>query len=137
MISEGTVKVYLPGCAVKKFDKEILYTLSNFGYLPYGETIIGKVEEPEDKELCSVDASKTNKQDINMQRIFLVRRGSCKFTEKVINAQKMGADVVLIYDNNTSSAPSVIMKNDGHGHLTEIPSMFISNSDGLKMSKIR
>lgn len=27
-----------------------------------------------------------------------------------------------------------MMKNDGHGHLAEIPSLFISNSDGLKLS---
>lgn len=28
---------------------------------------------------------------------------------------------------------SVIMKNDGHGHLADIPSLFVSNSDGLKL----
>jgi hypothetical protein len=27
------------------------------------------------------------------------------------------------------------MKNDGHGHLITIPSVFISNSDGLKILK--
>ena len=25
------------------------------------------------------------------------------------------------------------MKNDGHGHLAEIPSLFISKADGLKL----
>jgi hypothetical protein len=25
------------------------------------------------------------------------------------------------------------MKNDGHGHLAEIPSLFISNSDGMRL----
>jgi hypothetical protein len=26
------------------------------------------------------------------------------------------------------------MKNDGHGHLAKIPSLFISHTDGLKLS---
>ena len=41
--------------------------------------------------------------------------------------------MVIIYDENPSDVPNVIMKNDGHGHLAEIPSMFISNSDGIKL----
>ena len=54
---------------------------------------------------------------------------------KVRNAQTLGADLVIIYDNNTSTAPSVFMKNDGFGHLAEIPSLFISNTDGEKLKK--
>lgn len=27
------------------------------------------------------------------------------------------------------------MKNDGHGHLSKIPSMLISNEDGLRLKK--
>ncbi len=63
-----------------------------------------------------------------------MKRGVCKFTEKVINAQNLGADLVIIYDHDVSSeATKVIMKNDGHGHLARIPSMFISNKDGIKL----
>lgn len=29
----------------------------------------------------------------------LIKRGNCKFTQKVLNAQKLGADYVIIYDN--------------------------------------
>lgn len=38
--------------------------------------------------------------------------------------------MVIIYDNEKSSVPNVIMSNDGHGHLINIPSVFISNFDG-------
>ena len=69
--------------------------------------------------------------ETNRRNIILVKRGGCKFTEKVINAQKLGADLIVIYDNETGILPSVIMKNDGHGHLARIPSLFISNTDGL------
>lgn len=65
--------------------------------------------------------------------MLLVERGECKFTEKVINAQNLGADIVIIYDHIDSDTPSVVMKNDGHGHLAQIPSLFISNKDGKKL----
>lgn len=51
----------------------------------------------------------------------------------MINAQNLGADVIIIYDNNEGDSPSVMMKNDGHGHLAEIPSLFISHSAGIKL----
>ncbi len=66
----------------------------------------------------------------------LVKRGECKFTEKVINAQNLGADLIIIYDDHPGDTPSVIMKNDGHGHLAEIPSLFISNKDGANLKNI-
>ena len=68
--------------------------------------------------------------------IFLVkRRGGCKFTQKVINAQNLGADLIIVYDDEPGDKPTVIMKNDGHGHLAEIPSLFISNIDGENLKK--
>ena len=60
----------------------------------------------------------------------LIRRGDCKFTKKILNAQLKGAKMAIIYDNDTSTAPDVVMANDGHGHLVDIPSIFISNADG-------
>ena len=72
-------------------------------------------------------------KDPALQNILLVKRGTCKFTKKVINAQDLGADLIIIYDNNPGDNPVIIMKNDGHGHLAEIPSLFISNTDGNKL----
>jgi hypothetical protein len=66
----------------------------------------------------------------------LVKRGICKFTQKVLNAQKLGADFVIVYDNETTIKPQVIMKNDGHGHLVSIPSTFISGHDGDNLLKV-
>jgi uncharacterized alpha/beta hydrolase family protein len=43
--------------------------------------------------------------------------------------------LIIIYDNVTGPIPSVIMKNDGHGHLAKIPSMLISNEDGLRLKE--
>jgi hypothetical protein len=76
-----------------------------------------------------------NNRDPTTKIALLVKRGTCKFTKKVINAQNLRADLIIIYDNIAGDRPSVIMKNDGHGHLAEIPSLFISNSDGLKLGE--
>ena len=55
----------------------------------------------------------------------------------MINAQDLGADLIIIYDNNPGAVPSIIMKNDGHGINAEIPSLFISNTDGLNLLKTK
>ena len=60
----------------------------------------------------------------------LIKRGECKCVEKVINAQKLGADLAIIYDEDNGDELRVIMKNDGHGHLAEIPSLFVSQTQG-------
>lgn len=41
--------------------------------------------------------------------------------------------MVIIYDNETSTRPHIVMKNDGHGHLVSIPSIFVSGVDGKKI----
>lgn len=38
--------------------------------------------------------------------------------------------MAIIFDNTSSDNPKVIMANDGHGHLVEIPSIFISGKHG-------
>lgn len=87
--------------------------------------------------LCAIEGeSYINNKDPNTRVILLVKRGLCKFTEKVINAQNLGADLIIIYDDHLGDIPSVIMKNDGHGHLAEIPSLFISNTDGENLKNI-
>jgi hypothetical protein len=43
--------VYGPECAVAKL-QNIPYTLSNFGEIPYGQTLMGQVKLPKDELLC-------------------------------------------------------------------------------------
>lgn len=134
LLASASLQVYSPECAVSRFPKLIEYTLSNFGYIPYGEILIGQIKVPNKELLCDIEGeSILNNRDPNTRIILLVKRGTCKFTEKVINAQNLGADLVIIYDDQKGNTPSVIMKNDGHGHLAEIPSLFISNDDGVNL----
>ena len=68
-----------------------------------------------------------------MKKFLHIKRGNCKFTKKILNAQRRGADMVIIYDHEKTLSPNVVMANDGHGHLVDIPSIFISNADGEKI----
>ena len=77
----STIQVYSPTCATQLFEKPIAYTLSNFGVIPYGEVIVGKIQLPNKEELCSLEGEnmlKTN--ETNRRNIILVKRGGCKFT---------------------------------------------------------
>ena len=47
----------------------------------------------------------------------IIRRGECKFTKKIMLAQNLNINLVIIQDNETSTKPNVVMANDGHGHL--------------------
>ena len=55
LVVQCTIQVYTPSCAAEKFsNKSIVYTLSNFGYIPYGQVILGQIILPANESLCSV-----------------------------------------------------------------------------------
>ena len=51
----GTLQVYSPECAVSRFFKPIEYTLSNFGVIPYGEVLLGRIRVPKEEHLCTME----------------------------------------------------------------------------------
>ena len=88
VLATSTLEVYGPECAKTSIPSEISYTLSNFGEIPYGQSIIGQINLPNNPELCdSTGEESFNHDDSSSHDILLVKRGTCKFTKKVINAQ--------------------------------------------------
>jgi hypothetical protein len=65
--------------------------------------------------------------------IVLVRRGGCNFVTKVRNAQLVGANLVIIVDNEFEATEYITMSDDGFGYLVKIPSVFIGEDDGSKI----
>lgn len=55
---------------------------------------------PSDEKYCSVNENETfrTKND-DIKKFMLIKRGDCKFTKKIINAQKKGIALVIVYDN--------------------------------------
>ena len=44
--SYSYLDVYIPECGRLIIPKNINYTLSNFGYIPYGESFVGQIFKP-------------------------------------------------------------------------------------------
>lgn len=47
-ISQSSLQVYMPICAVNEINGLLNYTLANFGHIHYGATIIGELIIPND-----------------------------------------------------------------------------------------
>ncbi|MBU3133388.1 S8 family serine peptidase [Clostridium gasigenes] len=85
------------------------------------------------EELEIVECGKGKENDFKGKdlkgKIVLVSRGEISFVDKQINAQKAGAKGVIIYNNAVGGYIS--MQSD---ESIKIPSLFISQEDGLKLS---
>ena len=129
------MKVKMPTCSVRVIgEQSISYNMGNFGHIPYDTTLKGEISLPHDRSLkmCKKDEAERIKSD-DIHSFMLVERGDCKFTKKIINSQKLNHSLVIIYDNESHATPTTVMANDGHGHLVDIPSIFITKGDGEKI----
>ena len=61
-------------------------------------------------------------------KIIIARRGDCTFVTKVRNAERAGASLLVVVDNNQEDVKNVIMGDDGTGLGLRIPSMLIGKS---------
>jgi len=112
---------------------------SNFGKIPYGYTLTGRIYfDPdnliEDMACKPINTIKVNKDPtIDTVPIVLIDRGSCNFVDKVKNVEDIGGHVALIVDNRPNEDPTyVIMSDDSkrHGEKVNIPALLISFEDG-------
>jgi len=60
----------------------------------------------------------------------LIRRGSCEFGVKVLNAEKAGATFVVVYNNATGGDGLINMGPGAVGNQVTIPSIFIGRTNG-------
>jgi hypothetical protein len=85
---------------------DIPYSVMNFGTIPYGHSIYGTVFKASPYNSCSeLSPLKWDKNYGTL--IMLVERGGCNFSEKVLNAQKIGAGLVLIADNTNEDVHKI------------------------------
>lgn len=63
-------------------------------------------------------------------KIVIVQRGDCSFVTKVRNAERAGASLLVVVDNNQEDIKNVIMGDDGTGTGIRIPSMLIGKLQG-------
>jgi hypothetical protein len=135
--------VYHPYELRNKIDKrygEIKSSLANFGQVPYGHSIIGRVwfdeENPNGCDEFNIEITGEGDPDSSPSPIVLVHRGGCPFVKKVRNIEHAGGALAVIIDNNDKEmVDHVIMVDDGSGSGITIPSMLISTRDGETIRK--
>jgi hypothetical protein len=121
------------------FIGHIKATYSNFGKVPYGQFVIGRLYyDTTDKELdyaCKPLTGISIQPESRVDRfpIVMVDRGSCTFVNKVRNVQKLGGALALIVDNIDEDINKVIMNDDGTGSDIYIPAIMISKQEGQKI----
>jgi hypothetical protein len=117
----------------------ITASYSNFGYIPYGHQIMGKIFYDENnKNACnefdeaSLFGDGYDREEVNHVTPFVFAyRGECSFVRKARNIQNIGGSVAVIIDNKENeNVNTVVMSNDGTGGGIKIPSMLISYEDG-------
>jgi hypothetical protein len=111
-------------------------TYSNFGKVPYGQFVIGRLYyDTNNKELdyaCKPLTGINIQPETRVDRfpIVMVDRGTCTFVSKVRNVQKLGGALALIVDNSDEDINTVVMNDDGTGSDIYIPAIMISKKDG-------
>ena len=116
-------------------NSRIKASYANFGTIPYGQSMIGRIYY---NATNSKGCSRTNitndfsgDPDGILTPIFLVDRGECTFVTKVRNIEKAGGSLaVIIDDTGAENIHDIIMSDDGTGSGIRIPSMIISKKDG-------
>ena len=87
-----------------------------------GEMTFAGTADEANVEGCNAFAA-----DAFKDKIALISRGSCNFSDKIINAADAGASAVIVYNNRDGDDSSLLM---GELDNTTIPSVFISENSG-------
>lgn len=116
---------------------EFAYTVMDFGSVPYGHSIYGTVFKATPYDACS--ELKPLPWDKNYGTlIILLTRGNCNFSEKVLNAQKIGAGFVMIADNTEEDVHRIfpIERTKEMLDKVHIPSILISKQEAENVLKV-
>jgi len=112
------------------------YTIMDFGSVPYGHSIYGTVFKASPYDACS--ELKPLEWDKNYGTlIILLTRGGCNFSEKVFNAQKIGAGFVMIADNSDEDVHRIfpIERTKEQLDKIHIPSILVSKQEAENILK--
>ena len=137
----SAIHVFSPDKLRLKFTEgQIPNTIADFGVVPYGHSISGRVIRAEPFDACDpLEISEKFLRDIQGNFIILVERGRCTFSQKVINAQKIGASAVLISDSDKNKDVHKIFAVERvktQLDQVRIPSMLINKIDSDSVEKM-
>lgn len=132
---EAKLKILSPESLASQFkDGVIRASYANFGFIPYGQTIMGKIHFDEANNLACDEYSLADATELDRSAditpFFLAERGECSFVQKVRNMENIGVAVGIVVDDHAEFIDNILMSDDGTGGGIRIPSMLIGKSDG-------
>lgn len=118
-------------------NKNFEYSIANFGTVPYGHSVYGTVFEGTPLDGCS--DLKPLKWDKNSGTLIVyLERGNCHFAQKVLNAQKIGAGLVIIGDTNEEDVHKIlpIERTTELMNKIRVPSILVQKEDAENIRKV-
>ena len=94
--------------------KELDISVANYGYIPYGQSLIGNLYYSNPRNAC-LPLSNIAMNLTDPSPIIVIERGACHFVTKSHYAQLFGAKMAIILDNEVEKEESVLMIDDGYG----------------------
>lgn len=136
-VIDARLTILSPSSLASQFkDGKIKANYANFGFIPYGQTIMGKIHyDPDDPNACKEFPDEIFNRTEDVSPFFLANRGTCSFVQKVRNMENIGVAVAIIIDNRPEMIDEILMSDDGTGGGIRIPSMLIGELDGTKLIK--
>ena len=127
VVADSKVLVLSPDSLRSEYLQGIDNRMATFGQFPYGSYVSGQLA------IITQDGCSPIPSSIQGS-IYLIKRGTCYFVDKVLNAQQAGAKAVIIFDNVVTSDNSLVLMGTRPTGIT-IPSVFIRNKDGLALQQ--
>ena len=137
----SNILVRSPEELMREFEeKPIKMSVSNFGHIPYGHSIIGRVlYDPGniDNQLACIPLNREARDNpqVDESPIILIKRGNCSFSEKIYNVEMAYGQIAIIINNVPGRIDNLIMVQDERGKVSHIPAVLISKEDGDRIIK--
>ena len=112
------------------------YSVMDFGSVPYGHSVYGTVFKSTPYDACT-DLTPISWDANYGTLIIMANRGGCTFATKVINAQKIGAGLVMIADNTVEDVHRIfpIERTKEQLDKVNIPSVLVSKQESEDILK--
>lgn len=134
-IANANITVWKPASQSSHFNENPLnYSISSFGKVPYGHSIIGKVYMANPVNACGPITQPSHDHSKDGSIIVIAKRGDCPFAFKAMNAQNARASLLMFIDNSVEDVSKVLPFRD-RLDMTNIviPSILLDMKSGEKI----
>jgi len=119
-------------------DRNIQSSIACFGKVPYGHSLIGKLVMGSSSTGCKPLGSIRNELKNGDPVILVLKRGDCRFSDKAVNAQAIGASALIILDSTVNTIDDIIpISKDKEANLLSIPTLLAREKEFELMPGIK